>query len=120
MGSRRYINFVKLNHYRWVNNNDIVTRLPPRWLGYRHTGQELYMNAHGQLMSYSRWQKYRDRWLGFLLTLRRDRQLDYITDHLIESYIRYLLRPWSRSGKAASGRGTMAAAAVDGADSVDR
>ncbi|MBX3421719.1 MAG: lipase family protein [Pirellulaceae bacterium] len=89
VGNRKFINFVKLNHYRWVNNNDIVTRLPPRWLGYSHSGRELYMNAYGQVREYTRWNKFRDRWLGFYLTLRQGR-FDHVADHSISSYIQNL------------------------------
>jgi len=91
IGNRRFINFVHLNHYRWVNNNDIVTRLPPRWLGYRHAGRELYLNAYGKVQQYSAWRIFRDRWLGFFLSLRGGR-LDHLSDHLIGSYINYLIK----------------------------
>jgi triacylglycerol lipase len=90
VGNRRFINYVKLNHFRWVNNNDIVTRLPPRWLGYRHCGIEYYMNAYGKICRYSPWKKVRDRWLGFFLTLKTGK-IDHVSDHLIVSYINYLL-----------------------------
>lgn len=89
VGNRRFINFVKLKHYRWVNNNDIVTRLPPRWLGYRHAGRELYLDARGRLRKFSMWRKLRDRWLGFFLSLRRGK-IDHVHDHLITNYIEYL------------------------------
>ena len=29
VGNRRYVNYVHIEAYRWVNNNDIVTRVPP-------------------------------------------------------------------------------------------
>jgi triacylglycerol lipase len=89
VGNRRYINFVKLNHYRWVNNNDIVARMPPRWLGYTHSGRELYLDAYGKVRSFTSWHKFRDRWLGFFLTLRRWK-FDHLSDHLITSYIQYI------------------------------
>ena len=44
VGCRRYVNHVPLLHYRWVNNNDIVTRVPPVLLGYRHSGTEQYLD----------------------------------------------------------------------------
>jgi triacylglycerol lipase len=104
VGNRRYINFVKLNHLRWVNNNDVVTRLPPRWLGYRHSGVEYYLNARGQVRCYSPWRKFRDRWLGFYLTLRKGK-VDHLDDHLIASYIKYLLQAVQEEDRlVASGR----------------
>jgi len=48
------------------------------------------MNAYGKIRCYSPWRKFRDRWLGFFLTLRQGK-IDHVTDHLIVSYINYLL-----------------------------
>lgn len=89
VGNRRYINFVKMHHYRWVNNNDIVTRMPPRWFGYTHSGRELYMDAYGRVRNYSSWRKLRDRWLGFFLSLRKWK-VDHLSDHMITAYIDYI------------------------------
>lgn len=89
VGNRRYINFVKMNHYRWVNNNDIVTRMPPRWLGYTHSGRELYLDAYGRVRNFTSWRKFRDRLQGFFLTLR-NWKVDQLSDHMITSYVQYL------------------------------
>ncbi len=70
VGNKRFINYVKLPHYRWVNNNDIVARVPPRWMGYTHSGRELYLNAFGRLRKYTPLRRFRDRWYGFFLTLK--------------------------------------------------
>ncbi|MEZ6134372.1 MAG: lipase family protein [Pirellulaceae bacterium] len=86
VGNKRYINFVKIDHYRWVNNNDIVCRVPPRWLGYTHSGRELYFNAFGKLRKYTPWRRFRDRWYGFFLTLRKW-QIDHLADHSMLRYI---------------------------------
>jgi triacylglycerol lipase len=89
VGTARYINYVKLPYYRWVNNNDIVTRMPPPWLGYRHCGREMYFNAFGRLCEYTPWRRFRDRWHGFFLSLRK-LQIDHLADHPIARYIAYL------------------------------
>jgi triacylglycerol lipase len=86
VGTTRYINYVKIRHYRWVNNNDIVCRVPPPWLGYRHSGRELYFNAFGRLRRYTPWRRFRDRWYGFFLTLRKF-QIDHLSDHQMNRYI---------------------------------
>lgn len=86
VGNRRYINFVKIPHYRWVNNNDIVTRVPPQWLGYRHSGQELYINRNGDLQSLSPWMRFGDRMKGLFAALRLG-QIDYFGDHSMGRYI---------------------------------
>ncbi len=89
VGNNRYINFVKLPHYRWVNNNDIVCRVPPPWMGYKHCGRELYFNAFGKLRKYTPWRRFRDRWYGFFLTLRKW-QVDHLSDHSMLRYIEYI------------------------------
>jgi len=91
IGSGRYVNFVQLEAYRWVNNNDIVTRVPPAWLGYRHKGQEVYLNFHGRIRRLTWWQRVKDRWRGFVGGLREGR-IDPFTDHSINRYIDYIWR----------------------------
>jgi len=86
VGNKRYVNYYKLDHYRWVNNNDIVTRTPPPWFGYRHTGQLMYFNARGKLKRLSGWALTADRWRGTFRGLLKLR-LDPFTDHLQTAYI---------------------------------
>jgi triacylglycerol lipase len=89
VGSRRYVNYVQLETYRWVNNNDIVTRVPPAWLGYRHKGQEIYLNAYGKIRRLTPWQRVKDRWRGFVRGLREHR-FDPFADHSIVQYVAHI------------------------------
>ena len=89
VGNKRYINFVRLRHYRFVNNNDVVCRVPPSFFGYRHCGRELYFDAKGSLRDYRSWRRFRDRWYGFFLSLRKG-QLDHLSDHSMARYIEYV------------------------------
>jgi triacylglycerol lipase len=73
-----------------VNNNDIVTRVPPIWLGYQHSGQEIYFNRYGKIKRYSVVMKSRDRWRGFIRGLW-NRKVDHVSDHSIHEYCRHLL-----------------------------
>ncbi len=86
VGTKRYINYCRIQHIRWVNNNDIVPRLPPAWLGFRHAGREMYLNRNGQLRNLNYWGKLSDRIRGFVRTLFRLR-IDWFSDHLIDSYL---------------------------------
>ncbi len=86
VGNKRYIHAVQLAHYRWVNNNDIVTRVPPRWLGYRHSGIELYLDHNGNLKKVYSWSRSKDRFKGLIKSLRRWK-LDYLADHSMVDYI---------------------------------
>ena len=38
-----------VKHWRFVNNNDIVTKVPFWFMGYRHHGTEWYINYYGIL-----------------------------------------------------------------------
>jgi triacylglycerol lipase len=91
IGNRPYVKYVHMEAYRWVNNNDIITRLPPEWLGYRHKGQEIYLNAYGQIRRLTPWQRVKDRWRGFVRGLREGR-FDHFSDHAIECYIEHIRR----------------------------
>lgn len=91
VGNRRYVDFVQLEAFRWVNNNDIVARVPPWWMGYRHKGQEVYLNAQGEIRQVSGLERAMDRWRGFLKGLRL-REFDHFTDHSITRYVEYIER----------------------------
>lgn len=86
VGNRRYVNHVRLEYYRWVNNNDIVPRVPPPWFGYRHSGKEIYLDRNGRISGVRGWLRARDRMKGFLRELRRWR-IDQFSDHLMKEYI---------------------------------
>lgn len=100
VGKNRYINFVSIPHYRWVNNNHIVARVPPPWLGYSHCGSEMHFNAFGRLRKYNPWRRFRDRWYGFFLSLR-NWQIDHLADRNMPKYIESLQRAL---GDEAAGR----------------
>lgn len=88
VGNKRYINYFNVNHLRWVNNNDIVARVPPAWMGYRHHGKEMYIDAagcHRQVKS-----RLRDRLRGLWSGLKRF-QIDYFSDHSIDRYIEHVI-----------------------------
>lgn len=86
VGTKRYINHAKVNYVRWVNNNDIVPRSPPAWLGYRHSGQEKYLDAQGKLRELNKIERRADMWKGLVLGIKR-REIDYFSDHLIDRYV---------------------------------
>jgi triacylglycerol lipase len=89
IGNHRYVNYVQMEAYRWVNNNDIVTRVPPGWLGFRHKGQEVYLNAYGKIRRLTGWQRVKDRWRGFVRGLREG-SFDHFADHSIGQYVQHI------------------------------
>lgn len=98
VGNKRYISHAKIDYLRWVNNNDIVTRVPPTWLGYRHSGEERYLNAYGKLRKLSPVQRGKDRWRGFVRGVRSG-EFDHFSDHLIDRYVRYIYEEAVRQGE---------------------
>jgi triacylglycerol lipase len=91
VGTARYVQHAGIKHIRWVNNNDIVTRVPPTWLRYRHTGDRHYMDRRGDLRRFTSRQRAKDRWAGFVGGLKV-RKFDHFSDHAIAAYVDNLKR----------------------------
>ncbi len=89
VGTKRYINHAKVDYYRWVNNNDIVTHTPPAWMGYRHSGVEMYLDSSGRLKKLNKIQRSADLWKGFIAGLKKY-EVDHFSDHLIDRYVEYI------------------------------
>ncbi len=89
VGCKRYIRHADVTHYRWVHNNDVVTRVPPVFMGYRHGGHEVYFDRFGRIRKLTGIWRSRDRWRGMLKGLLHWR-LDMLTDHSIGQYAGHL------------------------------
>jgi triacylglycerol lipase len=96
VGDRQYIHYVAIEHIRWVNNNDIITRSPPAWMRYRHSGQEIYIDHKGRVhRRISPRQKAEDRSRGLWEALRK-RRIDYLADHAVDDYIAHIFAATQR------------------------
>ena len=78
--------------FRYVNNNDLVTRIPPRALGYAHVGNMNYFTTEGDLeRKASRWDLFLDRVQGRLEDFREifhgDFKTDGVEDHSMTNYL---------------------------------
>ena len=89
VGTKRYVNHAKVRVTRWVNNNDIVPRVPPTWLGYRHTGRHMYLDSQGNLRRLTRRQRSQDRWRGFREGIKQG-SIDPLADHAMARYVEYI------------------------------
>lgn len=89
VGCKRYVRHAQITHYRWVHNNDVVTRVPPPWMGYRHCGDEIYLDRFGKIRRLSGIRRTRDRWRGFVSGLLKW-QFDLLADHSIGQYAKHL------------------------------
>ena len=86
VGWRGYCNSLNVTHHRWVNNNDIVTRVPLAIMGYVHHGEEHYMNAYGNVRKPTGWQRVKDRFRGIWMGLKQGK-IDNFGDHSMVQYI---------------------------------
>ena len=81
------------SYFRFVNKDDIVTRVPPRELAYWHGGHDRYINHQGVIQEDPVWwQIVLDRvkaGIGALRQLQVTRPVtDLIADHAIADYIK--------------------------------
>lgn len=87
--------FVKHNrhipHYRWVNNSDIVTKVPLLAMGYVHHGTICYFNTWGNHRNYTWSQRFKDRYRATWRGLLQGRP-DPLSDHNIGDYVEHLYR----------------------------
>jgi len=83
-----YDSLFRLRHWRMVNHRDAVPRLPPRKMGFRHTGRVLYFGPDGTpSVDPSRWFRLLD-----LIPIDADMDWssqvsEFATDHAIAAYI---------------------------------
>ena len=86
VGWRGYCNSLNIIHHRWVNNNDIVTRVPFALMGFKHHGTEHYMNAYGDVRPMTKWQRTKDRFRGMWMGIKQG-SIDNFSDHNMTNYI---------------------------------
>lgn len=73
--------------FRFVNNNDIVTRVPSRSMGFSHVGSFRYFTEDGELATdISRWNRFLDRMRGRIEDIF-EWGSDGIKDHSMETYV---------------------------------
>ena len=86
VGWRGYCRSLDVAHHRWVNNNDIVTTVPLKIMGYVHHGTEHYMNAYGLERKLTPWQRAKDKWRGMWMGIKQGK-VDSFGDHSMTEYI---------------------------------
>lgn len=90
VGTRKFVNLCTFAHYRHVNNNDIVPKVPFAFLGYRHHGTLRYINHYGFIRKMSRWQRIKDQWRGRVAAWKNKQPFDGARDHGMANYVKYL------------------------------
>ena len=110
VGCKKYVRHAKVTHYRWVHNNDIVTRVPPALMGYRHCGDEIYFDRNGRIRKLTGVWRSRDRWRGVIRGLLKWK-LDMLTDHSIMQYQQHLIEALEKEHSATAAHHAPAVAA---------
>ena len=85
VGTRKFVKNISTPHMRFVNNNDIVTKVPLFIMGYKHHGILQYINFYGNIRKLTFWQAMKDKWRGYKSGI-----LDGAMDHGMENYVRCL------------------------------
>jgi triacylglycerol lipase len=89
VGGTKFIRNIKCPHLRFMNNNDIVCRIPPAWLGFRHHGEMIYFNAEGVKQDKPTW---KDLFKGILNSWKRWKFFDGIVDHGMPNYVKAITK----------------------------
>ena len=90
VGGGRFIKNINCEHHRFVNNNDIVTKVPPAALTFKHHGTLQYFNAYGNLRRLTGWQAVKDMFRGIWAGWKRGKFFDMLTDHSMIKYVEYI------------------------------
>ena len=86
VGNSKYVSQIEsigLLHFRFVNNADIVARVPP-W-PYKHFGGMFYMNHYGNIRSMSYSQVSKDNYRGFVKGIK-NKKINFFSNHDITKY----------------------------------
>lgn len=92
-GTRGFVRLFDSKHeaHRFVNNNDIVPKVPMAIMGYLHVGQLHYINHHGKLRSMTWWQRWKDQWRGRVRAWQKHQPFDGVFDHSMGLYAQKLV-----------------------------
>jgi triacylglycerol lipase len=81
---------LKVPHYRVVNNNDVVPKVPPAIFNFSHHGELRYINYHGDVRELTWWQRVKDSWRGRKRAWQKGEVFDGVYDHFIDGYCKCL------------------------------
>lgn len=87
VGNKAYIRGIEesgLLAFRFVNNADIVARVP-LW-PFRHLAGAMYINHYGNLRTLTFKQLCKDIWRGFIVGLKRKQGINFFVNHSITRY----------------------------------
>tara|TARA_B100000482_G_scaffold191908_1_gene178227 strand:+ start:75 stop:857 length:783 start_codon:yes stop_codon:yes gene_type:complete len=85
-GSKKWNSMQKFTHYRFRNNNDLVTRIPPAWMGFQHNGKFMYFNSNGDYKDQPGFFYMLTHWFGGIMRGILSLSFDSFSDHNINTY----------------------------------
>ncbi len=86
VGGNEFVKGANFEHYRHVNNNDVVPRVPFWIMGFRHHGDLTYINHYGNIRNMTPWQLIKDKLRGRWAALKKFEMFDGVRDHDIGKY----------------------------------
>jgi len=93
VGNKSFKKKLRVQHYRYVNNSDDVTKMPFYHWGYRHHGELMYINSKGAVkVGTNKLKRFKDRLKGRLDGLKEKDYFDGLSDHSIDQYIKHLIK----------------------------
>jgi len=87
VGGKQFVKELNCKHHRFVNNNDIVTKVPLKIMGFVHCGEERYFNAYGAERDPTYWQRWKDFFRGVWAGWKEGKIFDSLTDHGMQNYV---------------------------------
>jgi triacylglycerol lipase len=95
--AEKFNNIFRIRSFRFVNNEDIVTRVPPRSINYGHIGSVVYFDSFGNLHKDIRWwRKFLDRSISKSIRaldrydMLKEQFPGGLKDHCMDEYIRLI------------------------------
>ncbi len=86
VGGRDWLAKQTFENHRYVNNNDVVPRVPFWIMGFRHYGELHYINYYGNVRKLTPWQKFKDSWRGRFRAWSKLELFDGARDHSMDAY----------------------------------
>lgn len=90
VGNGSFVRNMFVEHYRVINNNDAVTKVPLWLMGYRHHGIPVYLNYYGDIKKLTAWQRVKDMLRSRRRALSKFQFFKGVYDHLMAHYIEKL------------------------------
>jgi len=92
VGTREFLKLIDFPYYRYRNNNDLVTVVPPTFFNliFKHSGVLRYINTYGNIRKATYWQRFKDKCRGNWEAIKSFNLVDGFADHSMGKYHEYL------------------------------